>query len=846
MWRERLPHYCEGYKSIKSILEPRNYLFNNLKAKNYNNFNDKIWTDVYFMKYARKLNLVETFYTKLKIFENEYNDNNSIMTYPYEIYCKDIEYIKFIRKNIYNYDLGIQICDESIRKFSIFNNANDKDFISYVINNFKEHKAYFNYKKGNIIDAHKLFMEASIYNNKQFTDYHLYYDWAEMCEEIAFLIKNEENATEWFENTIYNYLTTIIYKLDKAKYIIPRMISFIKEFEGESLKDKFNEKINQIPSWVWIFWLPVLFDNFNYYQDNENKNDFYFIILKKVALDYKQIFYYPFTINEKKVMKNHFNNIREKYKEFQKIIFAENKYNHYMDKIKIMIDELTKKEKNNLENSLNSMLNSFENASFRQEISEIKNYLKTIISMLNKFPDLAHVKNNFEELIKKSEITRESFRDCIINNKFYNHNLIVTKNRFNEISKLCEDSIHNIDFTGIELPGYFSNKIEEPTEENILYISKFESDYSQKFNCDAHSKVLIKCSNDKLLNFILVNHNVDKNFDMKIYLMQILFNFIFAKNNQTYKRKILFMTPIKYHINSDIKIVEEDIDIQYNMDEIYEYCLQKRGYSPKIANKIFEDEAEKGKINTDSAYYNNSNNNEKIFYKMCEIMPQDSLKNYIHKFILTTEDIFFFRKQFTISYAINNLFSYIISDNVLLKNISFEKETGFCIFNTDMSAFENNQYNEIIEQKKGTPLRLTKNISFFLSITSIYGIIPEIFYLSCQSLLNKSNDVKNILKICLNDNNIYTNNIKVQNYINKFKYVINLLDDKNYFTNDNIQKSKVNLINKENYDNNEHHQNNRETFDKANHTMKIIYELIENSMNNDNLKKKTIDYEAWF
>jgi hypothetical protein len=296
----------------------------------------------------------------------------------------------------------MQICDESIKKFSVFNDANDKDFISYVINNFKGHKAYFNYKKGNIIDAHKLFMEASIYNNKQFTDYHLYYDWAEMCEEIAFLIKNEENATEWFENTIHNYLTTIIYKLDKAKYIIPRMIIFIKEFEGESLKDKFNEKINQIPSWVWIFWLSVLFDNFNYYQDNENKNDFYFIILKKVALEYKQIFYYPYTINEEKVMyNNHYNNIREKYKEFKKIIFAENKYNHYMDKIKIMIDELTKKEKNNLENSLNSILNSCENVSFRKEISEIKNYLNTIISILNNFPDLAHVKNNFEELMKK-------------------------------------------------------------------------------------------------------------------------------------------------------------------------------------------------------------------------------------------------------------------------------------------------------------------------------------------------------------------------------------------------------------------------------------------------------------
>ncbi len=293
------------------------------------------------------------------------------------------------------------------------------------------------------------------------------------------------------------------------------------------------------------------------------------------------------------------------------------------------------------------------------------------------------------------------------------------------------------------------------------------------------------------------------------------------------------MTPIKYHINSNIKIVEEDIYMKYNMDEIYEYCLQKRGYSPKIANQIFEDEAKKGNINTDLVYYS-LNIKEKLFYKMCEIIPQDSLKNYIHKFISTTEEIFIFRKQFAISYAINNLFSFIISDNIMLKNISFDKETGFCTFHTDISLFKNNQYNDILEQKKGTPLRLTKNISFFLSITSIYGIVPEILYFSCQSLLNKSNNLKNILKICINDYNIYTNNLVdtiSQNYITKFKYVINTFDDNSIKKEDN---------------NNEHHQNKNRTFDKTNKTMKIIYELIDNSMDNDNLKKKTIDYEAWF
>jgi hypothetical protein len=198
-------------------------------------------------------------------------------------------------------------------------------------------------------------MESSINDkNKESTNYHLYSDWAEMCEEIAFLIKDEEECSQWFENTIYNYLYTIIYKLDKAKFIIPRMITFIKDFPNQILKERFNEEINQISSWVWIFYLPVLFENLNFYEGDENKNDFFFIILKKVANIYKQIIYYPYNIYKNYVKKDYLN---DKYNELKKIIYSENKYDHCMDKIQLIIDELTKKENENQEYSLNTILN---------------------------------------------------------------------------------------------------------------------------------------------------------------------------------------------------------------------------------------------------------------------------------------------------------------------------------------------------------------------------------------------------------------------------------------------------------------------------------------------------------
>ena len=239
---------------------------------------------------------------------------------------------------------------------------------------------------------------------------------------------------------------------------------------------------------------------------------------------------------------------------------------------------------------------------------------------------------------------------------------------------------------------------------------------------------------------------------------------------------------------------------------------------------------------------------------MCKIISQDSLKNFIYKSILSSEEILVFRKQFTISYSINNLLSFIFLDNIILKNISFNKETGFCTFNSDLTLFTDNEFKEISKQKDGTPLRLTKNISFFLSITSIYDIIPGIFYFSCDALLNKSKALKSILKISLNNNNDNEINDKiVQNYMNKFKFVLNITDDKDYFDiNNQTIKSDLFMGKESSNEMNSNHNKmdiiNQEINENKNKEkkMKIIYELIENSMNNDNLKKRTIDYEAWF
>ena len=857
LWRERLPHYCEGFNSLKNVLEPRNYLFTNLKkivnekmewpgipgelgvqedtfkTKYLPFFSDKVWNDMIFMKYARKLNLIETFYEKEKIFNEDNKD--MIKIYPYEMYLKDIECIKLIRNNTFNYDKGIKLCDECINRYKSIIDENNKDFVDYISNNFLSYKAYFHYKKGQIIDAHNIFIQASVYKNKPSTNYHIYADWAEMCEEISFITSDNEESDIWFDNTIHNYIYSIVYKLGKAKFFIPRMISFIREFENKKLKDKFNEDLDEIPVWVWIFWLPVLFENFNFYQNNEEKSDFYFYILKKIAKKYKQIFYYSYNvynkiISDKKETNRESSFANGKYEELYNIVTEENKYDHIIDKIDIIINELIKKEEKNRTNPLNSILTMAEKNTFRKDnMSNIKDFFKVIQFYLSKFDDLSNFTEDISNLLNTPDVTRNQLREFVLKKKNYIHNLIVTENKYEDLSKLFENKLFNMDFSNIIIPGIFSNKIVEPNEQNVLYISKFECEFSHKFITDSRTNVLIRSKNDKFIYFILEKQDADKNTDNKIYLMQILFNHIFEKNLETYKRKIKFIIPIKYFISSKIKLIEENINSKYGMDEVYEFCLQKRGYDPHISYQVFEEEGAKNNLEPNYLYFSEINK-QKVFEKMCKILPQDSFKNFVHKFLMTHDDILTFRKQFAISYGINNLMNFIFNDEIILKNISFTKESGFCLFNTDLTMFTDNEYKDLIKQKTTTSLRLTKNISHYLNITSIYGILPGIFYFSSKALINKSNILKVVLKLCLDNGSTY-NYQKIDkianNYINKFKYLLNDKEDKEYFSDDN---SDMNTD-----------MNNEERIH-----MKNIFELIENSMNDDILKKKPIDYEAWF
>ena len=251
------------------------------------------------------------------------------------------------------------------------------------------------------------------------------------------------------------------------------------------------------------------------------------------------------------------------------------------------------------------------------------------------------------------------------------------------------------------------------------------------------------------------------------------------------------------------------------MENIYEYCLQKIGYPSDISKIVFNNEKINNKIMT-----------ENIYEKMCEILPKNSFKKFIHKIIENCDDLFLFRKNMTNSLSINSFLNYLFSDKMYLKNMQIQKQTGSFIINNNINCFVNNDINKFKNEEKNIIIRLSKNISYFISYPGIYGVIPNIFFSSCKVLVTREKKVINILKLFFEDKSDHYF-LKLNNLINKNKEEkVDRME---------IEEDQINKINDNNLDR-----------DGENSSMININSIIDNSLDDNILRKEDPELKLWF
>jgi hypothetical protein len=347
-----------------------------------------------------------------------------------------------------------------------------------------------------------------------------------------------------------------------------------------------------------------------------------------------------------------------------------------------------------------------------------------------------------------------------------------------------------------------------------LYIKKIQYKLKEKNKIIKHSLSIIT-SNDKNYKFLVNKGEYKTDYNIKLSKLKTLFNHIFIKDIDTSKLKIEFIVPITFYLTNTIKIEQEEANI-FDMENIYEYCLQKIGYPSDISKIVFNNEP-----------ISNKNITEIIYEKMCEILPKNSFKKFIHKIIENCDDLFLFRKNMTNSLSINSFLNYLFSDKMYLKNMQIQKQTGSFIINNNVNCFINDEINnKFLNEEKNIIIRLSKNISYFISYTGIYGIIPNIFFSSCKALITREKKVINILKIFFEDKS-ENDFLKLNNLIiNKKEEKIDKME---------IEEEQINNI-----------DDNDLEGDGENLSMININRIIDNSLDDNVLRKEDPELKLWF
>ena len=757
MLKQTAPKLYGKFNLFKKVINQRNNFFGLIGEKEIkSNIINKIYNQADLLKFTRNLKLYENFHESLQNFQNNnQNLNELINANPCELYFVIEEYLKYIKKCSYNYDFGINLCDEYLNKFNkLKDNSSDLSLIQYIENNLHRYKAYFYYKNGEIMKAHKLFLDI-LDNNKgvEINDYHIYYDWGLLCENISIIIKDESEVDEWFENTIVNYLNCIIYGIRKSKFIIPLLFNFIKDFKNIKFKRKLNfeEEINETPSWIWLFWISIIYENYLLFENNKDINNFYFDILKRIANNHGQILYY-------------WNNIY---------------YNIY--------------EENNSE------IRAIKIDNIKQNIKLLSKIIKSNDRLYNNISKINTIINDIQKKLNEDNKNIEDISDDN-NNNYYN--------------QMNMKSFNFLDFSFLEFHPYYNNNIIISYDIEKLYTKKIQYQLKEKNKIKKHSLSII-ASNDKNYKFIVNKGEYKTDYNIKLSKLKILFNHIFIKDIDTSKFKIEFIVPILFYLTNTIKIEQEEENI-FGMENIYEYCLQKRGYPSDISKLVFNNER-----------ISNKNMIENLYEKMCEILPKNSFKKFIHKIIENCDDLFLFRKNMTNSLSINSFLNYLFSDKMYLKNMQVQKQTGSFIINNNINCFIINDINKFLNEEKNI-IRLSKNISHFISYPGIYGIIPNIFFSSCKALVTREKKVINIIKIFFEN--------KSEHYFLKLKNLINNKEVKiDKMEIEEVEEEQINKIN----------ENDLEG-DGENSSMININRIIDNSLDDNVLRKEDPELKLWF
>eukprot|EP00347_Sterkiella_histriomuscorum_P010775 403374964 len=816
IWRERIPNKCESIQMWKEVLENRNFIQHQIstilcpsqpnitpamsqqdvmqqklqlesqRQQFVNEFLDISWNYYKLVQMSRKQGLPTLAYNYWQIMRKQVAQSGDSEGVKFERFKVDYEDLKInlqFNTNSKSLELIVQNYVDTInRRYN-----QEQNFEPWQAAEMDRLIGEYYLKQGHLGESQK-YLTRSIDLNKKESKTWLSYA---KLNQIVFENKRSEVA---LQNCIKGYLSNIALDLPKSRLVIPQMMKFLKRRDMNSQQyspvvNYIRVNLDQMPTWIWIFWLPQLLHAFCKYQ-NAVEYCLGAKALEKLSKQYPQSLYYPLkskqTIEEMSANQNTYLRI------FLKNIQSHSNQQvlHFSDKIS---NELTKTMKMSVEEEMYTLLNKILHISSFFKIDnfeqDFQNFLAQIKDRYLREENVANsvvlqqlrqilINDFLNEETKEKEITEIIRR--LKNLKDFLHrklSLAEQKTNLEQISPY----LANFNEKGVELHGQYMVIDQEPQPQNTIYIQKFEPVIYR--SGVTTKKIVIKGSNQRAygftISFVSNKEECLKHFqDERVLQIKMIMNQIFQKHKESIRRGLKFSVPIKCLLQR-CKLTQDDNQFG-QMIEIHDYLLQERGLDSDLAfniqlrkvKEVFEN-YEEGQERTISSLSEEKKKQiiEETYSEMKNVYCQPYLlSSFFHRIFYTVDDLFIFKKQFTTYLGVNSFFSYIFTqaEYATLNQISFCKTSGRLMFNDnklseflkfmklhynqivsskqqmggseiDMDFFDQFEKQEMQKQSSYLPFRLTNNIVDFIGKIGLHGLFAGSMT-ACSLALSKHHD----------------------------------------------------------------------------------------------------------
>ena len=736
-WRNRLPNKAESFVVWRDLLESRNHLFEQIKKKSSSlptfdksepHIQDIPWNLLKLAKVARKHGLVDQAYKYLSEADKLLQDKNG--TYNYENFLRVSESAKMALGDSKHWEQATVFLQQVETKSFCKNNEH---FLSEI----KRLNGEVLCKLGKHQDAYNKLEEATKIcstNYKAWESLGLFYE--------------SKHEQIYNSHALKAYLHVIIYKLSKAKLFIPKILQCLEKEVKDSAEKVFKEMNNRVPIWIWIYWIPELLNNL---ERTQNEREVAKIILKNIATLYPQALFVLLKDFQNKLISNKGNEV---------VLLA---VNDIFAKLQERGDSCRYTEKilNELEKKV--LISRSKEAELLLTLKYLHSLCIPIITLEDFSSCISKIAQHFflNKGIEYKELQRnystKFFNDFaieVIEGRTVIESIKVLRNWIDTLhTKLTltatptavnQYSHELADLKPKNMEMFGVNYVEdvEPTPEKIVHIANIDISMEKAFQ---RTRVIFCGTNNKDYSYYLTLNNigntmdevmkrsvVGQNAEVLIKQAREFCNKIFSSNRLTMSRNIKLYTSFVFCWNQ-MRVSQSNSKI-ISMATLHDAALIEKNMHPDHASIAYFDQL-------GTTFSSEKEVRKAIAKEMCITINNAIFTRYIHRLIINPEELFAYKKQFTIQLASQSFFTYLLSLSFKgLDSLLFCKNTGKIIY----ESYE-------FTKEYTVPFRLTPNLEYFVTPIGVEGVFAGVMTLMAKALKEKLRFVESYLKIYYRD-----------------------------------------------------------------------------------------------